>query len=276
MFMLTKQLGYCGNKSLIFVLLMWILGPCTMPGQHRLWKGSLEKRGAGRHPSTQNTMKGEMRMLLRAPREMPATPHLRPFPGERCSGYSALPQASGFLAGHLLSSVLTCIGLGSYSPVSREMGEEILLWFEWSRLATGAKFSPASAQKEFSEDTCAARTGVWCPMQNWLPLYFLGSGLVDFLLDAHPFVEWCLGWWGHTGSQQGRTAPRLVSLLSQLLLEKWSAAFCALWLYTRALNQALVLGLLLLKLTLGIFLSDLVLAYLLAWLLQRLIVPGHV
>lgn len=188
--MLSKQLRYCSNKSLIFVLLMWILDPCTVPGQHWLWKGSLEKRGAGRCPSTQNTMEGEMGMLLRAPRGVPATPHLWLFPRGRRSSYSALRQASGLMAGHLFSSGLTFIGLGSSWQVSKEMGGEIQLCLEWSRLSAGAKFSPAGAQKEFSEKPMLQeQLGVWCPVQSLVPLYFPGSGLAGFLLDAHPLAE---------------------------------------------------------------------------------------
>lgn len=74
-----------------------------------------------------NVMKGEMGMLLRALRGVPVTPALWSFCGGRCSGYSALPQASGFVAGHLFSSVLTFIGLGNSWQVSGEVGEEILL-----------------------------------------------------------------------------------------------------------------------------------------------------
>jgi len=128
--MLSKQLRYRTDKSLIFVLVRCILDPCTVPGQRWLWKGSLEKRGAWRQPTTQKTVEGEMGMLLRAPRGLPANPRLRPFPRGRHSGYSALPQASGLVAGRLFSSVLTFIVLGSSWQVSREMGEETLLWLE--------------------------------------------------------------------------------------------------------------------------------------------------
>lgn len=51
-------------------------------------------------------------------------------PGRRRLGYSAPLQASGLMTGHLFSSVLTFIGLGSSWQVSSEMGEEILLWLE--------------------------------------------------------------------------------------------------------------------------------------------------
>lgn len=124
--MLPKSLRYCTSKSLIFVLPMFTLTLplCLVSTGHGRdpWRGG--EQGDVETPKPWERGNGD---AAESPEGVPANLGLWLFPEGRCSGFSALLQASAFVAGHLFTSVLTFIGLENSWQASREEGEEILL-----------------------------------------------------------------------------------------------------------------------------------------------------